>query len=145
MSSANALDESDSLISNPYYLLSSDNVPLSAIQKYNLTSLQILFSGAAPLGAELVSAVMKRLKGIGADVTITQGVLTNFRLPRGMLRLIFARRLWSYRNLTNGICPPCSRCQCTCWVDRGTTPKLGGQIGGRRRGRGEYTVPCARP
>ncbi|KAG1781862.1 AMP binding protein [Suillus placidus] len=44
-----------------------------AIQKYDLTSLKILFSGAAPLGAELVSSVMKRMKGIGADVNIPQG------------------------------------------------------------------------
>ncbi|OAX43714.1 AMP binding protein [Rhizopogon vinicolor AM-OR11-026] len=44
-----------------------------AIQKYDLSSLQILFSGAAPLGADLVSTVTKRLKGVGADVTITQG------------------------------------------------------------------------
>ncbi|KAG2137178.1 AMP binding protein [Suillus cothurnatus] len=44
-----------------------------AIQKHNLTSLKILFSGAAPLGAELVLTVMKRMKGIGADVDILQG------------------------------------------------------------------------
>ncbi|KAG1742529.1 AMP binding protein [Suillus lakei] len=44
-----------------------------AIQKHDLTSLKILFSGAAPLGAELVSTVMKRMKGIGADVDIPQG------------------------------------------------------------------------
>lgn len=44
-----------------------------AIQKHDLTSLKILFSGAAPLGAELVSTVMKRMKGIGADVSIPQG------------------------------------------------------------------------
>ncbi|KAG2109352.1 AMP binding protein [Suillus discolor] len=44
-----------------------------AIQKHDLTSLKILFSGAAPLGAELVLAVMKRMKSIGADVDILQG------------------------------------------------------------------------
>ncbi|KAG0693955.1 AMP binding protein [Suillus ampliporus] len=44
-----------------------------AIHKHDLTSLKILFSGAAPLGAELVSTVMKRMKDIGADVTIPQG------------------------------------------------------------------------
>lgn len=44
-----------------------------AIQKHDLTSLKTLFSGAAPLGAELVSTVMKRMKGIGADVSIPQG------------------------------------------------------------------------
>ncbi|KAG1817980.1 AMP binding protein [Suillus subaureus] len=45
----------------------------STIQKHDLTSLKILFSGAAPLGAELVLTVMKRMKGIGADVNILQG------------------------------------------------------------------------
>lgn len=44
-----------------------------AIQKHNLTSLEILFSGAAPLGAELVSTVMKRMKGVGVNVNIPQG------------------------------------------------------------------------
>ncbi|KAG1740860.1 AMP binding protein [Suillus paluster] len=44
-----------------------------AIQKHDLTSLEILFSGAAPLGAELVSTVMKRMKSFGANVTIPQG------------------------------------------------------------------------
>ncbi|KAG1879731.1 AMP binding protein [Suillus subluteus] len=44
-----------------------------AIQKHDLTSLKILFSGAAPLGAELVSTVMKRMKSMRADVNILQG------------------------------------------------------------------------
>jgi hypothetical protein len=56
----------------------SDNNIILAIQKYSLTSLKILFSGAAPLGAELLWTVTKRLKGIGADVTITQGALIYF-------------------------------------------------------------------
>ncbi|KAG2142242.1 AMP binding protein [Suillus bovinus] len=42
-------------------------------QKHDLTSLTVLFSGAAPLGAELVSTVMKRMKSVGADVSIPQG------------------------------------------------------------------------
>ncbi|KIJ65890.1 hypothetical protein HYDPIDRAFT_109959 [Hydnomerulius pinastri MD-312] len=43
-----------------------------AIEKYNVTSMRVLFSGAAPLGAELVTAVQKRLHNVGAEVTITQ-------------------------------------------------------------------------
>jgi acyl-CoA synthetase (AMP-forming)/AMP-acid ligase II len=60
-------------------VLSSDTILRSAIQKHDLTSLKILFSGAAPLGAELVSTVMKRMKGIGADVSIPQGVFPYLR------------------------------------------------------------------
>ncbi|KAH7910994.1 AMP binding protein [Hygrophoropsis aurantiaca] len=44
-----------------------------AIARYDLSSLKVLFSGAAPLGAELVAAVTKRLRSVGTNVTITQG------------------------------------------------------------------------
>jgi hypothetical protein len=72
-------------------LLTSDTILHSAIQKHNLTSLKILFSGAAPLGAELVLTVMKRMKGIGADVDILQGVFSSLdSLPESAESQIFA-------------------------------------------------------
>ncbi|KZP27521.1 AMP binding protein [Athelia psychrophila] len=39
----------------------------------NLTSLRMLFSGAAPLGATLVDATRERLAAVGATVHVTQG------------------------------------------------------------------------
>ncbi|KAH7906804.1 AMP binding protein [Hygrophoropsis aurantiaca] len=44
-----------------------------AITKYDLSTLKVLFSGAAPLGAELVASVTTRLQSVGANVVITQG------------------------------------------------------------------------
>ncbi|KAI0058399.1 AMP binding protein [Artomyces pyxidatus] len=44
-----------------------------AVMKYNMTSLCYLSSGAAPLGAAMVSAAIKRLKSVGATVDIAQG------------------------------------------------------------------------
>jgi acyl-CoA synthetase (AMP-forming)/AMP-acid ligase II len=44
-----------------------------AIQKHDLTSLKIILTGAAPVSAEIVSTVMKRMKGVGADINILQG------------------------------------------------------------------------
>ncbi|KAH7926973.1 AMP binding protein [Leucogyrophana mollusca] len=44
-----------------------------AITKYDISSLKYLMSGAAPLGAELVATVTKRLASVGANVAISQG------------------------------------------------------------------------
>jgi hypothetical protein len=46
---------------------------LVAADKYDLTTLKSLFSGAAPLSGSLVMAVKQRLKARGGDVTISQG------------------------------------------------------------------------
>ncbi|KAF9228386.1 AMP binding protein [Gyrodon lividus] len=43
-----------------------------AIEKFNMTSIRMLFSGAAPLGAELVAAVRNRLQRVGAEGVIVQ-------------------------------------------------------------------------
>ncbi|EIW83606.1 acetyl-CoA synthetase-like protein [Coniophora puteana RWD-64-598 SS2] len=43
-----------------------------AVDKYDMSSLETLISGAAPLGGELVSSVKERLGKRGADVCITQ-------------------------------------------------------------------------
>ena len=47
---------------------------LGAPEKYNLSSLKILSSGAAPLGEDLALAVHARLRRLGADVTFPQGL-----------------------------------------------------------------------
>ncbi|KAF8517346.1 AMP binding protein [Gautieria morchelliformis] len=44
-----------------------------APEKYNMSSLKILFSGAAPLGEGLSLAVHARLRRLGADVMLPQG------------------------------------------------------------------------
>ncbi|KAJ7185871.1 AMP binding protein [Mycena filopes] len=44
-----------------------------AAEKYNVSSLRYLCSGAAPLGKELVHQVKQRLRKIGANCEITQG------------------------------------------------------------------------
>jgi 4-coumarate--CoA ligase len=46
-----------------------------AVDKYDISSLRVLFSGAAPLGAPLVTAVRQRLMRLngGKDVIVTQG------------------------------------------------------------------------
>ncbi|TDL27415.1 acetyl-CoA synthetase-like protein [Rickenella mellea] len=44
-----------------------------AASQFNLRSLRLLFSGAAPLGAPLVKAVSDRLKSFGNETVITQG------------------------------------------------------------------------
>lgn len=41
--------------------------------KYDLTSLKVIVSGAAPLGGPLVKAVKDRLRSVGAECGITQG------------------------------------------------------------------------
>jgi acyl-CoA synthetase (AMP-forming)/AMP-acid ligase II len=45
----------------------------SATLKYNLKSLAMLYSGAAPLSSHLLSAVRQKLHSVGANVTISQG------------------------------------------------------------------------
>jgi 4-coumarate--CoA ligase len=47
---------------------------LAAPEKYNMSSLKILFSGAAPLGEGLSLAVHARLLSLGADVMLPQGL-----------------------------------------------------------------------
>ncbi|KAG8738132.1 hypothetical protein FRC10_007254 [Ceratobasidium sp. 414] len=44
-----------------------------AVDKYDLSSLKFFFSGAAPLGAELIARVQARLRTRGANVIIPQG------------------------------------------------------------------------
>lgn len=44
-----------------------------AVSQYNMTSLKMLMSGAAPLGAPLVHALRSRLKSVGAEVFVGQG------------------------------------------------------------------------
>ncbi|KAG8720268.1 hypothetical protein FRC08_000704 [Ceratobasidium sp. 394] len=44
-----------------------------AVDKYDLSSLKFFFSGAAPLGAELIERVQTRLQKCGANVLVPQG------------------------------------------------------------------------
>ncbi|KAH9956171.1 AMP binding protein [Russula dissimulans] len=44
-----------------------------ATNKYDLRSLNSLISGAAPLSAEVVNLVVKKLRSVGATVAVTQG------------------------------------------------------------------------
>ncbi|QRV77962.1 AMP binding enzyme [Ceratobasidium sp. AG-Ba] len=44
-----------------------------AVDKYDLSTLRFFFSGAAPLGADLIARVQARLKKRGANVVVTQG------------------------------------------------------------------------
>ncbi|KIO13931.1 hypothetical protein M404DRAFT_11945 [Pisolithus tinctorius Marx 270] len=44
-----------------------------AIHKYDLTSLRMIFCGAAPLSPDLVRVVRERLQSTGSNVVITQG------------------------------------------------------------------------
>jgi 4-coumarate--CoA ligase len=46
---------------------------LTAIEKYDMTSMRIIYSGAAPLGADLVATMRTRLQKVGANVIVTQG------------------------------------------------------------------------
>ncbi|KAL4071324.1 hypothetical protein V8B97DRAFT_1962677 [Scleroderma yunnanense] len=43
-----------------------------AVDKYNLKSIRVIFSGAAPLSSNLVAVVRKRLHSVGANVVISQ-------------------------------------------------------------------------
>lgn len=48
---------------------------LAASNKYNLSSIRSLYSGAAPLGGPLATAVRQKLKkAFGTDVIIGQGI-----------------------------------------------------------------------
>ena len=51
-----------------------------APEKYDMKSLKLLFSGAAPLRAPLVEAVKKRMHKLGATVDVTQGASTASKL-----------------------------------------------------------------
>ncbi|EKM53456.1 uncharacterized protein PHACADRAFT_125215 [Phanerochaete carnosa HHB-10118-sp] len=44
-----------------------------AVDKYNISSLRLMLSGAAPLGAPLVMAMCTRFKNAGADFALIQG------------------------------------------------------------------------
>lgn len=48
---------------------------MTAVDKYDVSTLRLMVSGAAPLGAPLVNALRNRLKTRGADVVVTQGKL----------------------------------------------------------------------
>ena len=48
----------------------------TAIEKYDMTSMRFLYSGAAPLGADLVATIRTRLQKVGADVIVSQGAST---------------------------------------------------------------------
>ncbi|KIJ15492.1 hypothetical protein PAXINDRAFT_99370 [Paxillus involutus ATCC 200175] len=64
----------------------------NAIEKFNMTSMRFLFSGAAPLGPELVAAVRNRLQGVGADVLALQAYgLTETSPTMTMLPLEYAQ------------------------------------------------------
>ena len=54
--------------------------PSTAIEKYNMTSIRMIFSGAAPLGADLVATIRKRLQKVGANVAVSQGAITHLPL-----------------------------------------------------------------
>jgi acyl-CoA synthetase (AMP-forming)/AMP-acid ligase II len=57
-------------------LLQKDSsLTCSAAAQFNLKTLRILVSGAAPLGAPLVKAVTERLKSFGNVTPITQGTI----------------------------------------------------------------------
>ncbi|KAG8221314.1 hypothetical protein J3R82DRAFT_1481 [Butyriboletus roseoflavus] len=43
-----------------------------AVEKYDMTSIRVMYSGAAPLGADLVAAIRNRLQKVGADVVVSQ-------------------------------------------------------------------------
>ena len=55
------------LFNNPSYLP-------KAPEKYNMSSLKTLASGAAPLGEGLALAVHARFLKLGADITVPQGL-----------------------------------------------------------------------
>lgn len=55
------------------HLLPSLNPRHTAAEKYNLTSLSMIYSGAAALGAPLAAAAHKKLSSVGANVIIGQG------------------------------------------------------------------------
>jgi hypothetical protein len=52
--------------------------PLVATMKYDLRSLKYIMSGAAPLGGALVNAFSNKLKSVGVDCSISQGLFFFF-------------------------------------------------------------------
>ena len=46
----------------------------TAVEKFDLRTLKMMFSGAAPLGGPLVKALRARLLKLGADVVVSQGM-----------------------------------------------------------------------
>jgi len=57
-------------------------ITCTATNKYDLHSLKLLTSGAAPLSAGVVDLVVKKLKSVGATVAINQGLISSlFHLP----------------------------------------------------------------
>lgn len=52
----------------------------TAIEKYDMTSIRTIYSGAAPLGANLIAAIRKRLQKVGANVAVCQGESTNLQI-----------------------------------------------------------------
>ncbi|KAH0829185.1 AMP binding protein [Lanmaoa asiatica] len=43
-----------------------------AIERYKMTSIRMIYSGAAPLGSDLVATIRKRLRKVGVDVAVSQ-------------------------------------------------------------------------
>ena len=43
------------------------------MEKYNMTSIRTIYSGAAPLGADLVATIRKRLQKAGGNAVVSQG------------------------------------------------------------------------
>ena len=68
----------------------------SATNKYNLKSLNLLFSGAAPLSGHLTTAVCEKLRSVGANVFIGQGLPLCNCLPSVSL---LPPRIWPHRNV----------------------------------------------
>lgn len=62
---------------NPIINKTHQQTCFAATAQCDLRSLQVLFSGAAPLGSTLVNAVRARLQSVGANVHVAQGTLTS--------------------------------------------------------------------
>jgi hypothetical protein len=70
-----------------------------------MTSLKIMMSGAAPLGAPMVNALRNRLKLFGAEVAVVQGSLC-IRQPYYVFTK-FPARLWPDGDVANNAYPAC--------------------------------------
>ena len=63
-----------------------------ATAKYDLRSLKVLFSGAAPLGSTLVNAVRSKMKSVGAECDVSQGQ-SDITVPLGLADTVRLRTL----------------------------------------------------
>ena len=68
-----------------------------------MKSIRILFSGAAPLGADLVATIRKRLHKVGSNAIVSQGAFTH--LPRCTITLKHSFSccfsIWSHRDFAD--------------------------------------------